>query len=148
MRAVHTFAVGATRGLATKLPRKRGGQPERSSGRKPQTARLPLAHRSRGSRTVAHFEKRLCLPARRSRPALPFERRSPERGTIAQTKTGRPTQSLERTADSVSNDRGLCVVFARATAVGLSRAARLAPNPLAEREKIRAEGAGLEKAIG
>jgi len=62
-------------------------------------------------RTVARFEKRLCLPARRSRPVVPFERRGPERGTIEQTKTGRPTQVAQ--ADgwrSIKRRRPLVVV--------------------------------------
>ena len=54
--------------------------------------RLWLRARPPRGRAVAHFEKRLCLPPRRSKPVLPFERRGPERGTIEQTKTGRPTQ--------------------------------------------------------
>jgi hypothetical protein len=54
--------------------------------------RLELRARSPWAKTVAHFDKLLCLPARRSKPVLPSERRSPERGTIEQTRTGRPTQ--------------------------------------------------------
>lgn len=55
-------------------------------------ARLWLRARSPRGEAVAHFEKRLCLPARKSRPTYPFERRGSERGTINQTRTGRPTQ--------------------------------------------------------
>src|SRR3954466_454060 len=54
--------------------------------------RLWLRARPLRGRAVAHFEKRLCLPARRSKPVLPFEPRGSERGTIEETKTGRPTQ--------------------------------------------------------
>jgi hypothetical protein len=94
-----------------------------------QRCRERMRLRARLSRgmIIAHFEKRLCLPARRSRPVLPFDRRGPECGTIEQTKTGRPTQVAQ--ADGWRSFRRLwpLAVFASRGGGGLSSAARLAP---------------------
>jgi len=57
-------------------------------------ARLP------SGKTVAHFEIHLCQPTFWSRAALPFDQPGPDRGTIQETKPGRPTPSLKRTAEA------------------------------------------------
>ena len=70
-------------------------------------------------KTVAHFDKLLCLPARRSKPVLPSERRSPERGTIEQTKTGRPTQVAQADGWRSFKRRRPLVVLASGSGGGL-----------------------------
>ena len=81
--------------------------------------RLWLRARPPRGRAVAHFEKRLCLPPRRSKPVLPFERRGPERGTIEQTKTGRPTQVAQADGWRSFKRRRPLVVLASGSGGGL-----------------------------
>src|SRR4051812_25521715 len=79
--------------------------------------RLELRVRPPWGKTVAHFDKLLCLPARRSKPVLPSERRSPERGTIEQQRQAVQPKSLKRTAGAVSSDGGLWSFSLRGAAV-------------------------------
>jgi len=79
--------------------------------------RLGLRARSPWGKTVAHFDKLLCLPARRSKPVLPSERRGPERGTIEQQRQAVQPKSLKRTAVAVSSDGGLWSFSLRGAAV-------------------------------
>jgi hypothetical protein len=81
--------------------------------------RLGLRARSPWGKTVAHFDKLLCLPARRSKPVLPSERRGPERGTIEQTKTGRPTQVAQADGWRSFKGRRPLVVLASRSGGGL-----------------------------
>ena len=67
-------------------------------------------------RTVAHFENRLWPASVSLQSVLPFDQPCPGRGTIEEeTKTGRPTQALKRTAGAVSTGGG------RAMGVAVSR---------------------------
>ena len=70
-------------------------------------------------KTVAHFDKLLCLPARRSKPVLLFERRGSERGTIEQTKTGRPTQVAQADGWRSFKRRRPLVILASGSGGGL-----------------------------
>src|SRR3954471_4054098 len=79
--------------------------------------RLGLRARPPWGKTVAHFDKLLCLPAQRSKPMLPSERRGPERGTIEQTRQAVQPKSLKRTAGAVSSDGGLWSFSLRGAAV-------------------------------
>src|SRR4051794_35651509 len=81
--------------------------------------RLELRARPPWGKTVAHFDKLLCLPARRSKPVLPSERRGPKRGTIEQTKTGRPTQVAQADGWRSFKRRRLLVVLASRSSGGL-----------------------------
>jgi hypothetical protein len=81
--------------------------------------RLELRARPPWGKTVAHFDKLLCLPARRSKPVLPSERRGPERGTIEQTKTGRPTQVAQADGWRSFKRRRPMVVLASGSGGGL-----------------------------
>jgi hypothetical protein len=67
------------------------------------------------------------LPARRSRSVLSFDRRVPERGTIEQTKTGRPTQVAQADGWRSFRRSWPLAVFASRSSGGLLSAARLAP---------------------
>ena len=81
--------------------------------------RLGLRAKVAMGKTVAHFDKLLCLPARRSKPVLPSERRGPERGTIEQTKTGRPTQVAQADGWRSFKRRRPLVVLASGSGGGL-----------------------------
>src|SRR3954462_5452354 len=81
--------------------------------------RLWLRARPPRGRTVAHFGKLLCLPVRRSKPVLPSERRGPERGTIEQTKAGRPTQVAQADGWRSFKRRRPLVVLASGSGGGL-----------------------------
>src|SRR3954463_4929212 len=81
--------------------------------------RLELRARPPWGKTVAHFDKLLCLPARRAKPVLLFERRGPERGTIEQTKTGRPTQVAQADGWRSIKRRRPLVVLASGSGGGL-----------------------------
>ena len=73
----------------------------------------------RGSRGAGalHTSKTIyVLSMSRSKPALPSEQWRPERGTIAATRTGRPTRSLKRTAEAFSGDSGLWSLSLRGAA--------------------------------
>lgn len=54
----------------------------------------------RGARLLLTSRFVYGLPASRSGSALPFDQPRPDRGTIQETKTGRPTPSLKRTAEA------------------------------------------------
>ena len=71
---------------------------------------------SRGAEALHTSKTVYGLPTSRSRPALPSEQWRPERGTIAATRTGRPTRSLKRTAEAFSGDSGLWSLSLRGAA--------------------------------
>ena len=71
---------------------------------------------SRGAGALHTSKTVYGLPTSRSRPALPSEQWRPERGTIAATRTGRPTRSLKRTAEAFSGDSGLWSLSLRGAA--------------------------------
>jgi hypothetical protein len=81
--------------------------------------RLELRARPPWGKTVAYFDKLLCLPARRSKPVLPSERHGPEHGTIEQTRTGRPTQVAQADGWRSFKRRRPMVVLASGSGGGL-----------------------------
>ena len=91
----------------------------------PETSVAPFEG-CRGAEALHTSKTIYGLPTSRSRPALPSEQWRPERGTIAATRTGRPTQPLQRTPEAFSTVvvcegrrlRGTAVAFKRRTLNG------------------------------